>query len=53
MTPEEIETEYWLHHYFDNPPSEGGTDEDFDEEAILAAMEDEGAWEELINVKRK
>jgi hypothetical protein len=49
ITPEEIEEDYWAHHYFENPTTESGEDEDFDTESILAAMENEDAWEELIN----
>ena len=50
MTPDEIEAEYWAYHYADNPATESGTDEDFDTDEILQAI-DAGDWEELINVK--
>lgn len=33
-TREEIETDFWAHRYFENPPTEEVVDDDFDQEAI-------------------
>jgi hypothetical protein len=34
-TLEQMETEFWAHHYFDNPAKEESEDDDFDLEAEL------------------
>ena len=35
-TIEQIETDYWAHHYIENPAKEESEDDDFDLEAELA-----------------
>ena len=52
LTVEEIETEYWAHHYLETPSKEEVEDEDFDLEAELANLErgaEGGEWETLIS----
>lgn len=54
MTPEEVETEYWRHYYFDLKASGKGEeieDDDLDINALVEALEagDESDWEQLIN----
>lgn len=39
MTLEQIETEYWAWHYFEQPPGEEFDDDEFDEDEILAQIE--------------
>lgn len=39
-------TDYWSHHYFDNPSVDEVEDEDFDLDTMLAEMEDDD-WEDL------
>ncbi len=39
-TIEQIETEYWAHDYFNKPPGEELSDDDFDKDAILKQMEE-------------
>lgn len=46
LTLEEIQTEFWAHHYFENPAKEEALDEDFDLQALSSADDDE--WETLI-----
>jgi len=49
LTPEEVEAEYWAHHYADAPASEEEyEDDDFDLDSILAASS-EDEWEDVIN----
>ncbi len=48
LTPEEIETEFWAHHYFDNPSKDEVVDDDFDLEALTQAAGDE--WEDLVDL---
>lgn len=49
MTPEDIEAEYWAHHYADNAGKhqEEYEDDDFDLEALVQ-LDDPDAWEDLI-----
>lgn len=43
-----METEYWAHHYIENPATDEVEDDDFDLEAELAKMADEDDdWEEI------
>ena len=51
MTPEAIEEDFWAHHYFDNPVTESGEDEEFDTDKVLEMMES-GEWEDLIDDRR-
>ncbi len=45
MTPEAIEADYWAHHYAERHPGEiEDIDEDFDQAAVLAAIEN-GEWD--------
>jgi hypothetical protein len=49
-TVEQIETDYWAHHYADNPAKEEAEDDDFSLEAELAdadqvALSDPNDWE--------
>lgn len=39
LTLEQMETEYWAYHYFEQPPGEEFDDDDFDEDAISAEIE--------------
>lgn len=39
LTLEQIETEYWAWHYFEQPPGEEFDDDEFDEDEILAQIE--------------
>jgi hypothetical protein len=48
LTPQEIEAEYWAHHFFENPATESDEDSDFDTEALVAAMERDD-WETVID----
>jgi hypothetical protein len=45
-TTEDILTDYWANHYFENPNSEEVEDDDFDLDAIVKSMDD-GDWEEV------
>jgi|GEM_PF-5700584 len=38
MTMQAIETEYWAHHYVENPAQEHVEDDDWDEEALMAEI---------------
>ena len=50
MTPEEVEAEFWAHHYFDNASSgEEFEDDDFDLDAILGELEGGDEWEDVID----
>jgi hypothetical protein len=50
LTPEQVETEYWAHQFFNKPPGvEEFENEDFDKDAVLAAVESDEDWEDLIN----
>lgn len=56
-TVEEMQTDFWAHHYFDNPPKDEVEDDDFDLQAELedanrlAALEqqrnDPNDWEDV------
>lgn len=46
LTPHDLEVEYWTQYYADNPAQEEVSDDDFNQEAILAAIEN-GDWEEV------
>lgn len=39
-TTEQIEAEYWAHHYFENPNKQEAVDDDFNLAAVLQGMED-------------
>lgn len=39
LTLEQIETEYWAYHYFEQPPGEEFDDDEFDEDSIMAEIE--------------
>ncbi len=39
-TLEQMETEFWAHHYHENPPGEELEDDDFDKDAIIRSMEE-------------
>lgn len=39
LTLEQIETEYWAWHYFEQPPGEEFDDDEFDEDDITAQIE--------------
>lgn len=50
LTPEEVESEFWAHHYADKPPGgEEFEDDDFDADAIMSALESGEDWESLID----
>ena len=51
LTMEEIETDFWAHRYFDDPPKDEVVDDDFDLEALRNADPDE--WEELVSLNGK
>ncbi|WP_161548784.1 hypothetical protein [Pseudomonas sp. Q1] len=40
LTLEQMEAEYWAYHYFEQPPGEEFDDDEFDEESILAEIEE-------------
>jgi hypothetical protein len=52
-TLEQMETEYWAHHYYENPAKEESEDDDFSLEAELrdadaiAASSDPNDWEDI------
>lgn len=46
LTTEDIEAEYWAHHYRETNGREEVEDEDFDLEAEIARMNEED-WEEV------
>jgi hypothetical protein len=46
-TPEQIEEDFWAHHYYDNPTAESHEDPDFDAQKLLA--DDDDDWEEVIS----
>lgn len=47
-TVEEMLTDYWAHHYFNNPKADQEEFEDPDfEDAVRAMMENSDDWEEL------
>lgn len=48
MTTEDIEAEYWAHHYREQAGKEEIEDEDFDLEAEIARMNDDD-WEEVTS----
>lgn len=48
LTLDEIETDYWAHHYAENPSDNSFEDDDFDVDAIVDAMESDD-WETVIN----
>lgn len=48
MAPEEVEAEFWAHHYFDNAgKGEEYETEDFDE--IQARLDSGEEWEDVIS----
>jgi hypothetical protein len=47
-TIEDIETDYWAHHYAQNPTSEEVEDDDFDaDEFVRDALKNPDDWEEI------
>ncbi len=49
LTPEEVAAEYWAHHYADQPQGVSEVeDEDYDADAMLAALENGADWEDVI-----
>jgi len=52
VTVEEMETEYWAHQYFLNPPKDEVEDEDFNLDDVVREIheqnEDPGDWETVI-----
>lgn len=53
LTMEDIEADFWAHHYHDNPAAESAEDDEWDTEAILASMENDDEWDEVINDKNQ
>lgn len=50
MTPEEVEAEFWAHHYFENAgKGEEYEDEDFDLDEIIEGLAEGGEWEDVIS----
>ena len=54
LTPQEIEADYWAHHYYDNPAAESAEDDDWDADELLRSIEDgsldlSSEWEDVIN----
>jgi hypothetical protein len=47
LTPEEIETEFWAHHFTANPATDSSEDEEFNAESIAELMESDD-WEKVI-----
>lgn len=47
MLPSEIEAEYWAHHYYENPNAVEDVDDDFNLDAVKAAMESGDDWENI------
>ena len=48
LTLEEIESDYWAHHYYNNPKADSFETEEWDTDALMDAMEN-GEWDEIIN----
>lgn len=46
-TPEEVATDYFAHHYFENPQQFHAEDSDFDPDAVVAQIEAEAEAEGL------
>lgn len=50
MTPEEVEAEFWAHHYFENAgKGEEYEDDDFDLDEILENLAGGDEWEAMID----
>lgn len=54
LTLQEIEADYWAHHYYDNPAAESAEDDDWNTDDMLRAIEDgsfnlEDEWEDVIH----
>ena len=52
LTPEDIETEYWAHHYYEAGDKEEFEDDDFDIDAYVSEIEAESSdddWETVID----
>lgn len=51
LTTEEIEADFWAHHFYENPATESGEDEDWDTDQVLGMMESDewGEWEDMLN----
>lgn len=53
LTPEDIETEYWAHHFSENSgKGEEFEDDDLDIQALAEGLENGEQWEEVINDQR-
>jgi hypothetical protein len=53
LTPEDVETEFWAHHYADNSgKGEEFEDDDLDIQALAEGLENGGQWEEVISDNR-
>ena len=48
LTMEEIETDYWAHHYYRNPTADSFETDEWNSEEMIEAM-NSGDWEEVIN----
>ena len=48
LTLDQIEQDYWAHHYYDNPSHTSVEDDDFDVDALVDAMAEDD-WETVIN----
>ena len=53
LTPEEVEAEFWAYHYAESTAKEEFEDDDFDQDAILAGLENGDEWEDVINERSK
>jgi hypothetical protein len=47
MTVEDMLTDYWAHHYYDNPEKEEFDNPDFDKEVELFMGDNVDDWEDL------
>lgn len=47
LTPDEVEAEFWAYHYAESDAKEEYEDDEFDQAAILAGLDDE--WEDVID----
>lgn len=48
MLPEEIEADYWAHHFSENPATDSSEDESYNTDDLVDAMNN-GEWESVIN----
>jgi len=49
LTLEEIETDYWAHHFYDHPPAASDEDESWNLEEVLDKIESGDGWETVIH----